>query len=263
MKTIITILFLAIISSTVNAQLDGYMKADETLMSISLNVVTLNNPALIYEDGQTFGPYLGPGLGLNHYNYDQWEFRWGMEFKWVTDIFPEIYKLWDASYDISQKFPMLTSLWATDLGTNVYSTEYFNIGFGAHFADYLVEIPDWNSTGNIDPQGRQLPVSYQEPTGWYWAAGPTMYLDAGYKEFFMTITTNYSFSYWRPDIRTKEYKDGINKIDGYKAPNFLDIDVTVNHDSGIFLSFSRTLMIDRGINSNKFSRNDLGIGWKF
>lgn len=263
MKAIYTLLLFITISITGVAQLTGYMKTDETLLSFSLNVVTLKNPSLIYEDGQKFGPYIGLGFGLNHYNYDQWEFRWGMDFKWITDFTPEITKLFKASYDPTIKVPMLTGLWWANGGTNVYTTEYFNVGIGAHFADYLVEIPDWDSAGNIDPQGNQLAVKYQEPTGWYWAVGPTMYLDAGYKQFFLTITANYSFSYWRPDIRDKEYEDDITKIDGYQSPHFFYVDFTVNHDSGFFISLNKTLMIDRGSNSNKFSRNDLGIGWKF
>jgi len=263
MKSLFALLLFIIVSSTSNAQLDGYMKADETLLSFSVNVITLNNPTLLYEDGQKFGPYFAPGFGLNHYNYDQWGYRWGMDFKWVSDIFPEIYSLWNAEYLNRGKVPMLTGLWWANGGTNVYTTKYFNIGVGAHFADYLVEIPDWDSTGNIDPQGHQLAVQYQEPTGWYWAVGPTMYLDASYGQFFLTLTANYSFSYWKPDIREKEYEDAINKIEGYPSPHFLYVDLTINHDSGLFLSFNRTMTVDRGINANKFSRNDLGIGWKF
>ena len=263
MKTVVTILFLVISSISGLAQLDGYANADETLLGYSINMVSLKNPSLLYEDGQKFGPYFAPGFNLTHYNYEQWGFRWGMDFKWVSDIFPEIYSLWNTTYLDRGKVPMLSGLWWTNVGTNVYSSEYFNIGVGAHFADYLIEIPDWDSAGNINALGQQLAVQYQEPTGWYWAAGPTMYLDAGYGQFFLTITANYSFSYWRPPIRDKEYEESINKIEGYQAPHFLYVDVTVNHNSGLFVSFNRTMTIDRGVNTNKFSRNDFGIGWKF
>lgn len=263
MKNLITILLLTVVSLTSNAQLDGYMKSDETLLNFSLNVVTLKNPVVQYEDGQKFGPYLAPGFGLSHYNFDQWGYRWGMEFKWVTDIFPEIYSLFEATYINRPQEPMLSGFWWTDMGTNVYVTEYFNVGVGGHFADYLVEIPDIDSANLTTIPNQPVPTAFQEPTGWYWAVGPTIYLDAGYKQFFLSIKANYSFSYWRPRIREKEYEDAINKIDGYPAPRFLYIDVTVNHDSGFFISFNRTMTIDRGIRDYKFSRNDLGIGWKF
>ena len=263
MKRLLTILLFISISVTSSAQLDEYMKADETLLSFSVNTVSLKNPTLLYEEGQKIGPYFAPGFGLNHYNYDQWELRWGMDFKWVTDVFPEIYALWDESYIDNVKVPMLSGFWWTNAGTNVYSNDYFNVGVGAHFADYLVEIPDWDSAGNINAGGTQLATQYQEPTGWYWSAGPTLYLDAGYKSFFLSVTTNYSFSYWKPPIREKEYLDEINQIQGYSSPHFLYVDVTVNHDSGFFLSLNRTMMIDKGINANEFSRNDFGIGWKF
>tara|TARA_R110002050_G_scaffold299089_1_gene463790 strand:- start:22264 stop:23055 length:792 start_codon:yes stop_codon:yes gene_type:complete len=263
MKGLYSTLLFIIISFSAQAQLDNYLNSDETLIEFSLNVVTLKNPSLAYKDGQKYGPYLAPGVSLTHYNFDQWGFRWGMDFKWTTDIFPEIYSLWRTDYLDRGKVPMLTGLWWTNAGTNVYNTEYFNIGVGAHFADYLIEIPDWDSTGNINAAGQQLAVNYQEPTGWYWAIGPTLYLDAVYKSLLFSVTSNYSFSYWRPPIREKEYEDAINKIEGYPSPHFLYVDITANHDSGFFISFNRTMAIDRGINANKFSRNDLRIGWKF
>lgn len=259
---ITTLLLVVFISINGFGQLDGYSNTDWTILSYSLNVVTLKNPTAKFEKDQKFGPFIAPGFALNHYTFNKGGFRYGMEFKWITDVFPELYDLFDKTYLGRGKTPFLSGLWWSHGGINVWSNEYFNIAVGGNFGDYFVEIPDIVDTGAVLPSGVTLTSTYQEPTGWYWAVGPNLYLDAVFKDVYFTLITQYSLSYWRPPIREKSYEDAIHKIDGYVSPHFLYFDFSANLDSGFFISYTKTMLIDRGVNSYNFSRNDIGIGWK-
>lgn len=237
-----------------DAQLAFHNVNQNAMAGFSLTLTDLDCPKMVYPDGRHVGSYVGVNVDISYYNFDQWGLRYNLDMKWMTDLTLKAAELFrgdglDARIDFSGL------LW-NKVGLNVFATDRFCIGVGASAADYIIDLPDWNADGNFP---NELP--WQEPSGWYWAAGPALFLDAGVGDFAVSMTTSLDIPYWHPKV-TDDYEANISVIEDYPAPRFFCFDLTVNHESGMFFSYDRTTMTDKGVHGLKMTRGDFQLGYR-
>lgn len=263
MKFIFTLIFgISLFSLNTQAQFSTFTHTDETLYGFNFTVTSMKNPSLLYVEGQKVGPYVGIGVDITRYSYEPWKLRYQLEMKWITDLGFKAYEFFTTGLNAKDTARLdFSGLVWFNMGTNLYSTEHFNIGIGGNFSDCVLDIPNFTFNGN-SINGQTLDIGWQEPSGWHWTAGPTLFADACVGSFAFTLTSSYNFSFWNPIINNA-YEERIDQIEGYPPPQFWFLDITANHKSGFYVSFDITKVIDTGINQNKISRNDLQIGWRF
>jgi len=104
-------------------------------------------------------------------------------------------------------------------------------------------------------------IRYEEPSGWHFTAGPSLFLDYGIGDFIINSNSSYNFSFYHDLINTR-YENGIDKIEDYKAPHFFNTLLQVRHaGTGFYISFEHTRMLDNGTIGSNISRNDIALGW--
>ena len=240
-----------------NAQLSGHISNGSTAIGFHAGFVALKHKNNAFEIGQKHGPYFGfSGIDIAHTNYDSWTFRYNLEMKWTMDLFHkgvEFFK--GTALDARVDFTGFT--WHK-LGVNVFSTDNFCVGIGGSFSDYIVDIPIFANENGDFFEGQR----WQEPSGWNWTAGPCLFLDYGIGDFAFNFIGSYDLTYFTPKI-TQDYEDLTVQIDGYEKPHFMYFDFAVNHESGVYMSFNRTLMIDNGLLENNVSRGEFKFGWRW
>lgn len=237
-----------------SSQLWNHNVTQQTMAGFSLAMVNLDCPQMAYADGRHVGSYLGINLDVSYYNFEQWGLRYYLDMKWVTDLsFKAVEFFREEALDARIDFSSMT--WHK-VGLNVFATDRLCVGVGASFADYIVDLPDWNEDGNF-PNERW----WQEPSGWWWTAGPALFVDAGVGDFAISLTTSLDIPYLHPKI-TDDYEANITRIEGYADPRFFYFDLTVNHESGLFMSFDRTTMNDKGTHGIKLKRGDFQFGYR-
>lgn len=243
-------------SNNVNSQLSGHYSDDSRFVGFHGGFVSLKNNNNAFEIGRKHGPYFGLGIDVGHTSYSAGDFRYHLELKWTMDLFHKSVEFFkETALDVRLD---LTGFTWNKLGVNVFATDNFCIGIGGSFADYIVDIPKYaNENGNFIGGTR-----WQEPSGWNWTAGPCLFLDYGIGDFAFNFIGSYDFTYFTPKI-SNDYESYVQRIDGYERPRFMYFDLSANHDSGIYVSFNRTLMKDRGLLNNNVSRGELKFGWKW
>jgi len=251
LKTLAAICFLSNVSI---AQLSNLYLADTWSVGFNLGVSSIKNKALLFEDGQRVGPYLGVGMDLAYQTYDPWMVRYKLEAKWVNDLgYKGIELIRGTGTDPRLDFTGFT--WHK-IGLNVFATDNICVALGGSFADYIVDIPQWTENGTY-----WAGEIWQEPSGWHWTAGPCVFVDYGIGDFAVSLTSSYDIRYFHP-IVTNDYEDLVNAIEGYTAPGFLYTDISINHDSGFYCGFDKIRLVDNGEVGNKMSRTNLRFGWR-
>ena len=256
-KLLLTILAVSV-SLISQGQLSNHISNYGWGVGFHTGMVTIKNDKLLYPEGQKIGPYWGGILGLDvsYGTYEPGEVRYQLEAKWTLDLFHKAGELFkgtgtDARIDF-------TGFTWHKVGINVIGTDNMCVAVGISFADYIVDIPNYiNDQGNF-PGGSK----WQEPSGWNWTAGPCLFADYGVGDYAIGFIGSYDFTYLTPKI-TDDYEALTDKIEGYKPPNFMYLDLTVKHESGVYLSLNRTMMIDKGSLGNNVSRGEMKLGWKW
>ncbi len=255
MKKYTVLLLILAISKFGSAQLSDHNTNDSWFIGASLNVVTLKNGAGLNDKASKIGPYIGIGGQIYHDSYEPFGFRYHLDMKWVPDLgFKAVELFREVGTDLRLDFTGFTS---HKVGLNLISTDVVCFGLGGSFSDYIVDIPHTDESGTVTTI-----YNWKEPSGWHWTAGPTIFLDGGFGGFTLNLISSYELSYFQP-IVTNDYEALTEKIENYEKPAFLKFDLTINHESGVYFSYDKTVMIDRGVNANKVSRGDFQIGYKF
>lgn len=259
MKTIIITAFLCVFCQNAFSQLSSHRTNEDWFWGLGLNRVTLNNKNMVVPPNAYKGDkfsYFGIHMMFSHDSYEHWGFRYQLDMKWFPDLSFKAAELFKGTGTTPRlDFSGITN---HKIGINVFGSDHLAVGIGGSFCDYIVDIPNWKSTPNFNPGG----FTWQEPSGWHWTAGPALFLDGGIGDFTANLILSYDISYLRPKI-TDGYEENVDKQPGgYPSVGFLYFDITINHESGLYISYDRTSLIDKGINANKFSRGDLQLGYK-
>lgn len=239
-----------------NAQLSGHMSDGSAAVGFHAGFVALKNGNSTYELGRKHGAYFGLGMDIGYTNYSAGKLRYQLEMKWTMDLFHKGIEFFnETALDARLDFTGFT--W-NKLGVNIIGTDNFCVAIGGSFSDYVVDIPLYaNEEGGFFAGKR-----WEEPSGWNWTAGPCLFVDYGIGDFAFNFITSYDFTYFTPVI-TQDYEDFTQKIDGYTPPHFMYFDLAVNHESGVYMSFNRTMMFDKGTIGNNISRGEFKFGWKW
>ena len=257
MKKAIIFLF-TLHSFSVFPQLDLHDSNQEFRCGININLATLTDRALAFETGQKVGPYFGLGLDFAYANYEQWGVKYLLEMKWTNDLFYKGIEFFrDGIGAISPRLDLSGFTWHK-VGINILANDRFCIGIGGSFSDYIIDIPGWNENGDFPNSG----LSWVDPSGWYWTAGPCAFFDFGIGDWAINIISSYEISYLHPKI-TDDYEANVFSTNDYPFPVFFYTDITINHDWGLYLSYDLLKTIDKGNLSHNVSRNDLQVGWRF
>ena len=257
MKTNIKLtLLLLLISATVNSQLSKSNTGTYAGFNVSLTGVK-NASAPSGDSMASVGPYFGIGVDVSINSYERGDLRFFLSSKGLTtDLIKTSIMLFnEEAYEGQIEFSGL--IWGR-VGINIFATDNICIGLGGNLSDYILDIPLWNPLAGNGQGG----LRYEEPSGWHITAGPTMFLDYGYKNFTLNTITSYNFGFYYNTINA-DYEAFIDVIDGYEKPQFISTLFSLNHTSGAYASFEYTSMIDKGIVGNKMSRKEFTLGWKF
>ena len=254
---IITLLFFY--GSNLTAQLSSHRTNEDWFWDAGINFVTLSNKQLVVPQNAYKGDkfsYFGVHMMFSHDSYEQWGFRYHLDMKWFPDLSFKAVELFKETGTTARiDFSGITS---HKIGVNVFGSDNLAVGLGGSFCDYIVDIPNWKSTTNFNQGG----YTWQEPSGWHWTAGPALFVDGGLADFAVNVIMSYDISYLRPKI-TDEYEANVDKYPGgYPRVGFMYFDITINHQSGLYLSYDRTSLIDKGVNNNKLRRGDFQFGYK-
>ncbi len=254
-KTCIVVIAIFTVQSA-NSQLSTHIANGAWAPGFHIGFGTIKNNQLTYVEGRKHGPYFGVGVDLAYSTFEAGEIRYYLDAKWTMDLVHKGVELFkgtgtDARIDF-------TGFTWHKLGINVFATDNLCIGVGGSFADYIIDIPLYaNNNGDFFAG-----ITWQEPSGWNWTAGPCFFADYGIGDFAASLTTSYDFTYLTPKI-TDDYEALTDKIDGYKPPHFMYFDLTINHETGVYLSINRTTMIDKGDLGNNMSRGEIKMGWRW
>lgn len=243
-------------SNSMQAQLSSHNSNGSSALGFHAGFVSLKHANSTFDIGRKHGPYFGLGIDIGYTNYEVGKIRYQLELKWTMDLFHKAIEFFkgtalDARVD-------LTGITWHKLGVNIFATDNICFALGGSFADYIVDVPRFvNEDGNFNES-----FTWQEPSGWNWTAGPCLFVDYGLSDFVFTFIGSYDFTYFTPII-TQAYEDRTDKIEGYKPPHFMYLDLSVNHETGVYISLNRTLLLDKGELSNKISRAEIKFGWKW
>ncbi len=258
LNKIFSSLFVVALSFSSRGQLSGHVSDEAWGVGFHTGFVTIKNDKLLYPEGRKEGPYWGGlfGVDLSYSTYQPGGIRWQLEAKWTLDLFHKAIELFQGT-GTDPRIDFTGFTWHK-LGVNVFANDNLCIAVGGSFADYIVDIPKYaNDQGDFFAG-----TTWQEPSGWNWTAGPCLFADYGVGDFAINFIGSYDFTYLTPKV-TDDYEALTDKIDGYKTPNFMYLDLSVKHESGVYMSLNRTMMIDNGSLGNNMSRGEIKLGWKW
>lgn len=194
-------------------------------------------------------PFKTIGLDIEFFDFDKGDSRWSIQSKVIDDM------IWLIGSTISKREDRddnsVTGVLGLKYGKNLFSTNKLNISAGFSLSDYIVILPKVLPSG--DPN-----YPDKEPDGWYWSAGPNLFLDY---HIFDSFTIHANINYDLPFLKLGE-KD-TDLIEGYKKPNFLGTRLTLHHDIGFFVQFQTTTVLDRGIHNQNITRREIQLGYRF
>jgi len=199
-------------------------------------------------------PFRTLGIEGDVYSFDKGEVRWNVNSKVCDDL------IWLIGYTIKNKTSRtpegdysITGLFWWHYGYNVKSTEKLNISPGFSLSDYMVLMPEEDGisfTGN--------PSEKEDPHGWFWAAGPNIFIDYALPaKFSLHFNANYDFSFIRLNNKYKSILDP-----DYKKPHYFHAALTLNHNSGFYLGYQFTRVVDLGYHKNNIVRSEVNLGFR-
>lgn len=238
------------------AQLSMHSANESWALGLNLSRINVSDKIIGF-DAKEKKAFWGVGGEVSYNNFEQWGVRYALDVKWFPDLGHKAFELFRGEgLDPRLEFSGFT--WHK-LGVNFIATDFFTLGAGLSAADYIIDIHKWNSDTHVPYATNGV---WQEPSGWYWTAGPALFLDGGIGDFSGALTLSYDISYFHP-IVTEDYEANVDEIVDYPTPNFFHIDLTFMHDSGIYFSFDQTRLIDRGVLKHNMTRTDVQLGYRF
>ena len=239
------------------SQLSNDLNSGDFSVGFNISRTSIVNSSMDKNDSlRSYKPYFGFGIDMIHHSYERGDWRYFMTMKALTT------DLLNVAYRINKKIENenhvdMTGFFWGKLGYNIYANDNFCIGIGGSLADYVVDLPKWKPNFNAThPYYR-----YEEPSGWHFSAGPSLFVDYAIGGFIINSVSAYNVGFYRHMIN-EGYEQAVDLIDGYKSPHFFSTALYLNHtNTGLYLSFEYSKMIDNGIVKNKLSRKELAIGW--
>lgn len=211
---------------------------------------SMRNSSYNYEPLQKV-PFRTLGMESDVYSFEKGGVRMNMKSKLVDDM---IWLLGRTIRKRSDDGPYsISGLFWYKLGFNVKSNSKLNISPGFSISDYLVITSVVDSAGN---EPAFVNDRVEEPHGWFYGIGPNLFIDIALPaKLSLHVNSSYDLGLLRLSNKYKSVFDP-----DYKKPHFLHASVTLNHDSGIFISYEFTKLLDMGYNNNQTLRSELHIG---
>lgn len=238
-----------------SAQLPDHNVTSQGMVGFTVGLSTIKSNETLYPQAAKEGAYFGIGVDFSYYNFEPFTLRYHLKMKWAHDLFHKAGELFEGT-GTDPRIDFTGFTWHK-VGLNLFATDNVCVGLGGSFADYIIDIPLYANSNGDYFEG----ITWQEPSGWHWTAGPCLFADAGFGGFALSFIASYDISYLQPKV-TDDYESLTAKIPGYKKPHFLFWDLTLNHESGFFAGFDRVSLIDNGVNSNKMSRAEFHLGYR-
>lgn len=136
-------------------------------------------------------------------------------------------------------------------GWNVFKTDRLSGAIGVNLNDYFLT----NSYRLDFPKDDLTSI---EPQGYWFAAGPSVFLDVGLNKYFLLHThAFYSMSYWR--AASLSYAE---RNDHYPKPHFGNFSFEVQSKWALFAGMDYSWLINRGNNPNNTKRLDFLLGFR-
>ncbi len=250
MKTILLTLAIAMVSLG-NAQslLDTKLADRIGVLRLYYTFNATSNPNHAYAPFRKV-PFRTFGFDGEIYDFEQGGERWHFSSKVSDDLIWLIGSMIKGTED--EEYCNVTGLLGLKFGHNLFSSDKINISAGFSLTDYMVILPEVDANGFY--QGNDM-----EPHGWYWAAGPNLFIDYHiFDSFTLHANVNYDFGFL-----TINKGSDVAVIDGYEKPFFLGTRFTLNHDLGMFLQFQTTTAFDRGVHNQNITRREFQVGYRF
>lgn len=149
---------------------------------------------------------------------------------------------------------ILTNLFGwTSWGLNLAGNEIGSLGTGFNINDFIA-----GSTTVERIQGGPDKKQLHEPQGYYWAAGPSVFLDFAITDNIVVQTFG---SYSLPLFRAASL-NGAEPRNSYPKPHFARVNLEILTLYKLFAGVDYTWMINRGNTPNKTQRLDVFIGYR-
>jgi hypothetical protein len=196
-------------------------------------------------------------LDLQKTNLNIGEVNYKFQHKLLGDMILLAKKVFDNSRNIYRNYSSsLTTgiLGWHSWGWNINKSTKYKIAPGINLNDYF-----YARTYYSDTLGGSFHRASLEPHGYYWAAGPSVFINCYINKYIILQSLfSYSFSYWR--VVPLGY--GITE-NNYPKPHFFSSNVQVLSKWGFFISFDYNFAINRGWYPEATKRFDTNFGFSF
>lgn len=228
---------------------------DEPHFGFSLSYTMMSNPDAPYPEAHRQN---GPTLQLYYkkYNLDKGDTRMFWQNKILGDLLFLLGKKIATDKGVTREEGSVLSdlIGSTSWGWNLNESNRISTALGFNLNDYII-----GATYFERFNGEPVNGSTKEPQGYYWATGPSLFVDYVISNQLVLQTfASYSFSLFK----AVSVSDAANDK-SYPKPHFVHLNVELQSSIRLYGGLDYTWLINRGDLPNKTRRLDIILGFRF